>query len=129
MAGESVLMRPSMCGPSTAPAKTRKTTSGTARPGTRLARKGATVATSSMITSDSSIVSIFLAFLMWQTAIGCDCDRYPRGRCHTCHTPASYASGIWPVSRIWSKAASSRTGTPRLWALVSFEPAFSPAIT
>ena len=42
--------------------------------------------------------------------------------------PSGYA-GSSPVSRMWSRSASSRTGTPRLWALVSLEPAASPATT
>ena len=39
----------------------------------------------------------------------------------------NYAAGTCPVARICSSAASSSTGTPRLSALVSLEPALGPA--
>jgi hypothetical protein len=45
------------------------------------------------------------------------------------YTLLTYSGSTAPVSRIFSRAASSRTGTPSDSALASFEPALDPATT
>jgi hypothetical protein len=45
------------------------------------------------------------------------------------YTLLTYSGSTAPVSRILSRAASSRTGTPRDSALASLEPALAPATT